>query len=141
MMKTETILSFIGLTDEDETTKDEGVSEPNNRELFEAEMTEIFRELAVQHSDTQEFSNSVKNLETLTNAYNNYERAMSERNRNDVECEKLRKERWIKVWDVAPRCVGLVASFGLTGLMFLVEQQHPVANRLVNKANDFLTRP
>ena len=140
MMKTETILSFIGLIDEDETTEEE-VSKPDNRELFEAEMTEIFKELAVQHSDSQEFTKSVQNLETLTDAFNNYERAISERNHNEVECEKLRKERWIKVMDVAPRCVGIVASFGLTGLMFLVEQQHPVANRLVNKANDFLTRP
>ncbi len=139
-MKTETILDFIGLNME-ESMEEVKKSEPDNRALFEAEITEVFKELAVQHSDSAEFTKSVQSLETLTSAYNNYERAMSERNRNDVECEKLRKERWIKVIDVAPRCIGIAASCSLTGLMFLVEQQHPVANRLVSRANDFLTRP
>ena len=140
MMKTETILSFFGLIDEDENAEEE-VTKPTTRDWFDAEMREIFMELAVQHSDSADFTKSVQNLNTLTEAFNNYERAMAERERNAVECEKLKKERWIKVWDVAPRCVGIACSFGLTGLMFLVEQQHPVANRLVNKANDFLTRP
>lgn len=140
MMKTETILDFIGLNTET-TEEEEKPLEPTTRDLFEAEMQEIFKELAVQHSDSAEFTKSAQNLETLTTAFNNYERAVAERERNAVECEKLKKERWIKVLDVAPRCVGIAASGSLTALMFLVEQQHPVANRLVNKANDFLTRP
>lgn len=139
MLKTETILNFIGLTETDEETKEK--SSPDNRELFEAEITEIFKELSVQHSDSPEFIKSVQALETLTSALNNYERAMAERERNAVEIEKLKKERWLKVLDVAPRAVGIAASGSLTALWFLIEQGHPVANRLVNKTNDFLTRP
>ena len=138
-MKTETILEFFGLTDE--VTDTEEKSESDNRALFEAEITEIFKELAVQHSDSPEFNKSVQALDTLTSALHNYERAMAERERNAVETEKLKKERWIKVLDVAPRCFGVFASGALTGLWFLIEQGHPVANRLVNKTNDFLTRP
>lgn len=138
MMKTDTIRNLIGL--EGDSTEEEK-SEPDNRQLFEAEITEIFKEMSVHHSDSAEFNNSAKALETVTNALHNYERAVAERERNAVECEKLKKERWLKVLDVAPRCVGIVASCGLTGLMFLVEQQHPVSVRMINKANDFLTRP
>ena len=138
-MKTDTIRNLIGLGDGD--TEKVEKSEPDNRDLFEAEITEIFKEMACYHSDSTEFNNSAKALEMVTNAQHNYERAMAERERNAVECEKLKKERWIKVLDVAPRCVGLVCSLGLTGLMFLVEQEHPVSTRMVNKANDFLTRP
>ena len=137
-MKTDTIRNFIGL--EGDSTE-EKKSEPDNRELFESEITEIFKEMACFHSDSVEFNNSAKALDTVTNALHNYERAMAERERNAVECEKLKKERWLKVLDVAPRCVGIVGSFGLTALMFLVEQQHPVSVRMINKANDFLTRP
>ena len=139
MMKTDTIRNFIGL--EGDSTEEVKKSEPDNRELFEAEITEIFKELACHHSDSVEFNNSAKALDTVTNALHNYERAMAERERNAVECEKLKKERWLKVLDVAPRCVGIAGSFGLTALMFLVEQQHPVSVRMINKANDFLTRP
>lgn len=139
MMKTETILNFLGL--EDETTDEAEKSDPSNRDLFEAEITEIFKELSVQHSDAPEFNKSVQALENLTSALQNYERAMAERERNAVEVEKLKKERWLKVLDVAPRCVGIFASGALTGLWFLIEQNHPVAIKLVNKTNDFLTRP
>lgn len=138
-MKTETILNFLGLTDE--TTEKVDSQTLDNRALFEAEITEIMKELSVQHSDTAEFRASVQALETLTNALNNYERAMTERERNVVEVEKLKKDRWLKVIDVAPRCIGIAASGSLTALWFLIEQGHPVANRLVNKTNDFLTRP
>ncbi len=137
MLKTEKILECIGLGD----TEEESKKEPDNRALFEAEITEIFREMAVQHSDSQEFTKSAENLKTVTEAYNAYERAVTEKDKTEAEYQKIVKERWFKILDIAPRCVGIAASGALTAIVFLVEQEHPVSTRMINRANDFLIRP
>ena len=139
MMKTNKILEFLGMTDEE--LEDESGEEIDNRQLFEAEIAEIMSEMAVVHSDTKEFASSAQSLKTVTEAYRYYEQAVTEKEK--VISEKHENDRqWkIKLIDIAPRIVGLACSAGLTALWFMVEQQHPTANRLVNKTNDLLVRP
>ena len=138
MMKTKKILEFCGLIDSDEEEVD---SDPNNQDLFEAEITEIFKELSSQHSDTKEFTASVNNLKTIAEAYQTYARAVTEKDRIAVEMDKNSKLVEQKLVENIPRGVGLIVSGALTFGWFLVEQGHPVTNRLINKTNDLVTRP
>ncbi len=138
-MKTQKILEFFGIADDQ--SEEESNNELDNRQLFEAEITETISEIAVMHADTKEYQQAVTNLQTLTEAYHSYERAITEKEK--IVTEQINSDRqWkIKLIDVVPRVAGLVCSASLTGLWFMVEQQHPTANRLVNKTNDLLVRP
>lgn len=136
-MKTMKILNIVGLSEEGTVDNEE----VDNRELFEAEIAEIIYELVSTHSDTQTYTTSVNNLKTLTEAYNNYERAVAEKDKTNVEFDKNNKLLVQKALEIVPRAIGILASAGLTYGWFLVEQGHPLANRLVNKTNDYLTRP
>jgi hypothetical protein len=138
MMKTKKILEFCGILDNDEEVESE---DPNNRDLFEAELTEIFKEMSSQHSDTREFTVIANNLKTVAEAYQTYERAVTEKDRIAVEMDKNDKLVKQKFIENIPRGVGLIVSGALTFGWVLVEQGHPVANRLINKTNDCLTRP
>ena len=135
MLKTKTMREAIGVN---------AGGEPESKkvsELFEAEIAETLLEMGVHHSDSPEFGNAAKHLNILTESLYNYEKAVTEREKSDIEREKIVKDKWYKIIDVAPRCVGLAASCGLTALLFMVEQNHPVSNRMVNRVNDFLVRP
>lgn len=141
MLKTKTMREAVGLNPEE-------TEEKTVPDLFEAEIAETLIEMGVLHSDSPEFGNAVKHLSTLTESLYNYEKAVTEREktavereRTAVEREKIVKDKWYKVMDVAPRCVGLMASCGLTALLFMVEQNHPISNRIANRVNDFLVRP
>lgn len=138
-MKTQKILKFFGVLDN--TTGEDSDNELDNRQLFEAEITEVISEIAVMHADTKEYQQAVANLQTLTEAYQSYERAVTEKDKVIVEQINVDKQWKVKLIDIAPRVAGLICSAGLTGLWFMVEQQHPTANRLVNKTNDLLVRP
>lgn len=133
MMKTDTILEFFGILDPEEK------KEPNNRDLFEAEISEVIAEMSVHHADSKEYKEAVDNLKTLTESFHAYERAKAEKNKVSVEYENVKKQKRLKMLDTITRCLGISLAAGMTIFWFMVEQERPTPMRISRAVQDFLT--
>ena len=136
-MKTETILKAHGIEDDVEFE----VVDPSVDQMFKAQMTESLMEMSVEHSDSKAYRASAESLKLLAEAYKAYSQGVAEREKAAVEQNSLDKQMKLKLVEITPRAVGIVVSGALTLGWFLVEQQHPVANRMINRINDYITRP
>lgn len=133
-MKTDTILEFFGVLDPQEVKKG-----PDNRELFEAEISEVIAEISAHHADSNEYTKAVENLKTLTEAYQMYEHAKAEKHNVSVEYATAKKQERLKMLDTATRCLGISLAAGMTLFWFMVEQERPTPIRLTRMVQDFLT--
>lgn len=136
-MKTETILKAHGIENDVEFE----VVDPSVDHLIDAQMAEVLLEMSVEHSDSKSYKASAESLKLLAEAHKAYSQGVAEREKATVEKKSLDKQMKLKLVEVTPRAVGIVISGALTLGWFLVEQQHPVANRMINRINDFITRP
>ena len=111
------------------------MSDLDVRTMYEEEIRAVIEELAVEHPDTVKYSEAVKNLKTLAEAYNNYERGQAERIKADTQLEEVARRRYVN-WDIVlPKLGGIAASVGLTMVWFAIEREHPLPMRIVQEIN------
>lgn len=104
-------------------------------ELFDAEIGSVIEELATEHPDTEKYTASVRNLETLTKAQANYASHIASITKAGAEYANVATRNKVNWGEVAPKIAG-IAVYGLVTMLFVaIEREHPPAMRLVQAAN------
>ena len=137
MMKTDTILEFLGLKDVDESTVN---LDDEVEKLLLAEIEEVLAEMAAEHADTEKYKKLVENFNTLTKSYNEFKRGQAETVKANADLERNRQDQVLKICDTGIKVLGIGLSAGLTWFYFCVEQGRPTPVRYINKCQDLLTR-
>lgn len=102
--------------------------------LIEMEIRAVVEELAVEHPDTEKYTTSVKNLETLTKALENTSKAKKEQTD-----DRLSKTKGMDYEYIVPRVAGILVYGLIMSMHIAMEREHPAAMRLVQIANTVLS--
>lgn len=80
-----------------------------------------------------------KNVEQLTKAYANLEKAEAERLKVELQICESKRRQWVN-WDVViPKVAGIMATALVTGFWICIEQGTPVPSRLVQMSTSLTT--
>lgn len=123
----------------EETQEDVNSEEIDLEELLRGEIIAVMEELAYEHSDSEKYSRSVHNLESLLKAYSEYKRGDIEAAKLALQLAEARKKQMVN-WDlVLPKIAAVMVSGGVTLFWICLEQQRPLPMRLVQAVNSWTT--
>ena len=118
----------------------EDTETPNVKEMLEEHLKASISETAVEHIDSDKATKGAQNIETLSKAYSNLEKAESERKRIELQIEEAKRRRMAN-WDIIiPKVAGVVITGAVTIFWLSMEQGSPLPMRLVQMTNS-LTVP